>query len=765
MPKNLVIVESPAKAKTIEKFLGQDYQVRSSFGHIRDLPKKGLNIDIEHGFAPKYEISADKRKVVADLRKAAADREVWLASDEDREGEAIAWHLTSALKLDPAKTKRIVFHEITKTAIEAAINNPRTVDIKLVNAQQARRVLDRLVGYELSPVLWKKVRTGLSAGRVQSVAVRLIVEREREIRGFEAKSSFKVTTVFLADGQAVPAELQVKLSDAEAAKIWLESVIGATYQVASIEQKPASRSPGAPFTTSTLQQEASRRLGFSVRQTMTLAQRLYESGHITYMRTDSTTLASQAIKAAEQYVKSEYGDNYHQFRQYKTKNQSAQEAHEAIRPTDFNKTAAGDDEQQKKLYRLVWQRALASQMSPAKLERTEVSISISSQPEIFLAKGEILRFDGFMKVYGGGKDDTLLPAVKVGQQLEAQGIIATETFSRAPARYSEAALVKKLEELGIGRPSTYAPTISTIQTRGYVEKTDLEGKERDITEVKLEQDAVTTSKSTVITGADRGKLVPTGIAEVVTDFLVKYFPSIVDYDFTARVEAGFDKIAEGKQAWEQMISGFYADFHPLVEQSADISRQEVSQARELGADPKSGEPIFARFGRYGPMLQRGDTADETKKPAFAPMPKDATIDTVTLGQALEMFKLPRLVGTTADGQEIKANIGRFGPYVQVDKTFVSIKPLDPQTITEAEARELYESKLVKDAAKHIRQFASGLKVLNGPYGPYVTDGKKNARIAKDQDPAKLTEAEAKAILVAAPAKKRTSRRRPAKARK
>jgi DNA topoisomerase-1 len=759
MPKNLVIVESPAKARTIEKFLGKDYQVRSSFGHIRDLPKKGLNIDIEHGFAPKYEISADKRKVVADLRKAAAEREVWLASDEDREGEAIAWHLTSALKLDPAKTKRIVFHEITKTAIEAAINNPRTVDIKLVNAQQARRVLDRLVGYELSPVLWKKVRGGLSAGRVQSVAVRLIVEREREIRGFDAKSSFKVTAVFLADSQAIPAELQVKLPDAEAAKTWLESVVGATYQVAAIEQKPASRSAGAPFTTSTLQQEAARRLGFSVRQTMTLAQRLYESGHITYMRTDSTTLAGQAIKAAEQYVKKEYGDNYHQFRQYKTKNQSAQEAHEAIRPTSFTKTSAGDDDQQKKLYRLVWQRALASQMSPAKLERTEVTISVSSQPETFLAKGEILRFDGFMKVYGGAKDDTLLPPLQAGQDLDRQSMSATESFTRPPARYSEAALVRKLEDLGIGRPSTYAPTISTIQTRGYVEKKDLEGQERAVTELKLEQGKVIQSKSEVITGADRGKLVPTPIAEVTTDFLVKYFPSIVDYDFTARVEAGFDKIAEGKQAWEQMIDDFYKAFHPLVEQSAEISRQEVSQARELGTDPKSGEPVFARFGRYGPMLQRGDTADEAKKPAFAPMPKNTTIDTVTLEQALEMFKLPRLVGNTADGQEIKASIGRFGPYVQVSKTFVSIKPLDPQTITEAEARELYESKLAKDAAKHIKQFASGLKVLNGPYGPYVTDGKKNARIAKGQDPAKLTEAETKAILAAAPAKKRGGSRR------
>ena len=759
MPKNLVIVESPAKAKTIERFLGKDYIVKSSFGHIRDLPKKGLNIDLENAFEPHYEVSADKKKVVAELRKAAAGQEVWLASDEDREGEAIAWHLSLALKLDPAKTKRIVFHEITKTAIDAAIKNPRVVDIKLVDAQQARRVLDRLVGYELSPVLWKKVRTGLSAGRVQSVAVRLVVEREREIRDFAAASSFKVTAVFLADGQEIPAELQVKLPDAAAAKDWLEKVADATYKVGAIEQKPGSRSPGAPFTTSTLQQEASRRLGFSVRQTMTLAQRLYEAGYITYMRTDSTILSGQAIGAAEKHIKAAYGAEYHQVRQYKTKNSSAQEAHEAIRPTDFGKMAAGDDEQQKKLYQLIWQRALASQMSPAKLERTEVSINISSQPEKFVAKGEILRFDGFMKVYGGGKDDVLLPVLKVGQALDARAITATETFSRPPARYSEAALVKKLEELGIGRPSTYAPTISTIQVRGYVEKTDLEGKERDITEVKLEQGKVTSSSAKVITGADRGKLLPTGIAEVVTDFLVKHFPAVVDYDFTARVEADFDNIAAGKQEWQAMIGAFYKDFHPLVEQSADISRQEVSQARELGVDPKSGEPIFSRFGRYGPMLQKGDTADEDKKPAFAPMPKDTTIDTVTLEQALEMFKLPRLVGKTADGQDIKANIGRFGPYVQVDKTFVSIKPLDPQTITEEEARELYEAKLAKDIAKNIKEFASGLKILNGPYGPYITDGKKNARIAKDQDPAKLTEAEAKAMLAAAPAKKRGGFRR------
>jgi len=757
MAKHLVIVESPAKAKTIEKFLGKDYTVKSSFGHIRDLPKKGLNIDIEHGFAPKYEISADKRKVVAELKKAAAGHEVWLASDEDREGEAIAWHLAYALKLDPKKTKRIVFHEITKPAIEAAIQNPRTVDINLVDAQQARRILDRLVGYELSPVLWKKVRTGLSAGRVQSVAVRLIVEREREIKDFSAQSSFKVTASFIVDGQHIPAELSVKLEDVATTQRWLEGVSGASFTISSIEQKPGSRSPGAPFTTSTLQQEASRRLGYSVRQTMTLAQRLYEAGHITYMRTDSTTLSGQAIGAAEAYITSNFGKQYHQVRQYRTKNASAQEAHEAIRPTDFRTTSAGGDDQQKKLYQLIWQRALASQMAPAQLERTEVTIDISEHREQFIAKGEILKFDGFMKVYGGTKDDVLLPELKTGQALEAEAITATETFSRAPARYSEATLVRKLEELGIGRPSTYAPTISTIQTRGYVEKTDLEGNEREVTELKLEKGSVSITTNTVITGADKGKLLPTGIAEVVTDFLVKYFPSVVDYDFTATVEQDFDNIADGKQTWEKMIGNFYKDFHPLVEQSADISRQEVSQARELGNDPKSGEPIFARYGRYGPMLQKGDAEDESKKPAFAPLPTGTTIDTVSFEQALEMFKLPRLVGQTADGKDIKANIGRFGPYVVVDKTFVSIKPLDPFTITEQEARDKYEEKLAKDAAKHINEFPSGIKVLNGPYGPFVTDGKKNARIAKDIDPKGLTEAQAKKLLAEAPAKGRGRR--------
>lgn len=762
MAKNLVIVESPAKAKTIEKFLGKDYVVKSSFGHIRDLPKKGLNIDIDKNFAPHYEISSDKTKVVRELKAAAKGAEVWLASDEDREGEAIAWHLTQALKLDPLKTKRIVFHEITKSAIEAAIKNPRTVDLSLVDAQQARRVLDRLVGYELSPVLWKKVRTGLSAGRVQSVAVRVIVEREREIRDFEAASSFKVTANFVIDGHELPAELTTKFKDLETAQTWLESITGSTFTISDIAKKPGTRNPGAPFTTSTLQQEASRRLGYSVRQTMTLAQRLYESGNITYMRTDSTTLSSLAINSAKDYITSTYGDTYHKLRQYKTKNDSAQEAHEAIRPTDFRKLSAGADDQQKKLYQLIWQRALSSQMAEARLERTEVTIDVSDHTEQFISKGEIMQFDGFMKVYGGGKDDTLLPPVNTGDSLKADTVTATETFSRPPARYSEAALVRKLEELGIGRPSTYAPTISTVQTRGYVEKTDLEGKPRTIRARKLQNGSITPEDREETTGADRNKLLPTGIADVTTDFLVKFFPAIVDFDFTAKVENSFDEVANGKLQWEKMIADFYKDFHPLVESSADISRQEVSQARLIGNDPKSGLPIYARFGRYGPMLQKGEVENEEKKPDFAPLPKDTTIDTVTLDQALVMFKLPRLVGTTEDGQDIKANLGRFGPYIQIGKLYVSIKPHDPHDIDEATARELYAEKLAKDAAKHINEFPGGIKILNGPYGPYITDGKKNARIAKDADPTTIDEKQAKELLAKAPAKKRAFKRKAAK---
>jgi len=759
MAKNLVIVESPAKAKTIEKFLGKDYEVKSSFGHIRDLPKKGLNIDIESNFEPKYEVSADKKKLVRELKIAAKDSEVWLASDEDREGEAIAWHLTQALGLDPKTTKRIVFHEITKSAIESAIKTPRIIDEKLVDAQQARRVLDRLVGYELSPVLWKKVRTGLSAGRVQSVAVRLIVDREREIRHFDSSSNYKVKANFVVDNQQFQAELNVRFDNSKAAEKWLNQVSAETFTVEKIDDKPGIRNPSAPFITSTLQQEASRRLGFSVRQTMTLAQRLYESGNITYMRTDSTILSTQAIKAAENYIVSNYGSKYHKTRQFKTRQTNAQEAHEAIRPTDFNNKGAGADDKQQKLYNLIWQRTLASQMSPALTDKKEVLIGISNLKEKFIAKGEVLKFDGYMKVYGKGKDDTLLPALTLGQSLAVDSIRATETFTYPPARFSEAMLVKKLEELGIGRPSTYAPTISTVQTRGYVEKTDLEGVERDVIELELKAGVVKREVHKVITGADNAKLVPTAIAEITTDFLVKYFPNIVDFDFTAHVEADFDEIARGKVAWPSMIKSFYKDFHPQIEKSDEVSRKEVSQARLLGKDPKSGEPIYARFGRYGPMLLKGDIEDEAAKPIFAPMPSGRTLDTVNLEDALEMFKLPRKVGKTEDGEEITANIGRFGPYVQINKIFVSIKPLDPHTITEEEARELYKEKLVKEKAKNIKEFPGGLKILNGPYGPYITDGKKNARISKDVDPKSLSEETAKEILEKSPAKKSFSRRR------
>lgn len=753
MAKNLVIVESPAKAKTIEQYLGSDFTVKSSFGHIRDLPKKGLNIDIEHDFKPTYDIPADKKKIVSELKNAAKGKEVWLASDEDREGEAIAWHLCQALGLKPSQTKRIVFHEITKSAIEKAVKSPRNVDEKLVDAQQARRILDRLVGYELSPVLWKKVRPGLSAGRVQSVAVRLIVEREREIKEHASQADYKITAEFNTNETILPAELSERMPDQKSSEEMLQDCKTATYKVVSIEQKPGTRNPSPPFTTSTLQQEASRKLGFSVKQTMTLAQRLYESGHITYMRTDSTILSGQAIKAAEGYIKKEYGDKYHQVRQYKTKDTKAQEAHEAIRPTSFTKKSAGADELQKKLYSLIWRRALASQMTAAEVDRTDVVINISSRKEHFEAKGEVLRFDGFLKVYGGGKDDVILPDLQIGQELELSIMLATETFNKPPARYSEASLVRKLEELGIGRPSTYAPTISTVQTRGYVERADLEGEQREITILELKNDKIEKKTETQSYGSDRGKLVPTPLADVTTDFLVKNFKDIVDYDFTAKVEGDFDGIAEGKEPWQRMIKDFYKDFHPLVKDADNVSREESTQTRHLGDDPKTGKPIMARYGRYGPMLQRGETESE-EKPDFAPMPDGTTIENVTIEQALEMFKLPRTVGETDDGQEIKANIGRFGPYVQVGKLFVSIKPHDPMKISLEEALEFYEKKLEQEKNKYIQKFPSGINVVNGPYGPYVTDGKKNARLAKTIDPNKLTEAEAKDILTKAPAKKK-----------
>lgn len=747
MAKNLVIVESPAKARTIARFLGKDYEVESSFGHVRDLPKKGLNIDIEDSFKPKYEVSADKKKVVSSLKKAAKNKEVWLASDEDREGEAIAWHLTKALGLDTDKTKRIVFHEITKPAIENAIKNPRTIDEKLVDAQQARRILDRLVGYELSPVLWKKIQGGLSAGRVQSVAVRLIVDREREIKDFDTKSAFKITATFIDKEQEFNGELTRQIELYGDAKSWLEEVENASYTVTNVSSKSSIKNPSPPFITSSLQQEASRRLGYSVRQTMTLAQRLYENGDITYMRTDSTIMSELALKAAAEYIYKEYGQKYAKTRQYKTKQASAQEAHEAIRPTDFKKTSISGDKQQNNLYKLIWQRTLASQMASAESKRTEVKIEISTKKEDhFIVKGEVLLFDGFTKVYGTTNEDSILPSLKDGQKLNCIKVIATETFSRPPARYSEASLVRKLEDLGIGRPSTYAPTISTIQTRGYVEKTNLEGSERQVRIIDIKDKKLTEHTDTVITGADKGKLLPTPVAELTTDFLVKYFARIVDYKFTAKVEEDFDDIAEGKESWDEMLKRFYDFFHPLVEKTEDIKRSEVAKARKLGDDPVTGEPVFARLGRFGPLVQRGDAEDKTKKPAFAPLPANTTLDSVTLEQALTMLALPREVGKTSDGKLITANFGRFGPYIKVEKQFISIKPLDPLTITEKEARDKYNEQQKKVAERNIQEFDSGIKVLNGPYGPYVTDGKKNARLAKRIDPKRITESEAKELL-------------------
>ncbi|MEK7603207.1 MAG: DNA topoisomerase, partial [Patescibacteria group bacterium] len=558
-------------------------------------------------------------------------------------------------------------------------------------------------------------------------------------------------------------ELPDKLTTKESASKFLNDCIGATFTIRNLETKPSERNPSAPFTTSTLQQEASRKLGYSVKQTMTLAQRLYESGHITYMRTDSTILSGQAIAAAKDYIIDQFGANYHNLRQFKTKNSSAQEAHEAIRPTNFTKTSAGSDEQQKKLYQLIWKRALASQMASAKVDRTEANITISSRKELLIAKGEMLKFDGFFKVYGGGKDDVILPPLTVGQKINLVSLSATQNYSRPPARYSEAALVKKLEELGIGRPSTYAPTISTIQTRGYIEKVDIEGSQRDVHIIALTGNKISEDTTSENYGADKNKLLPTPLADVTTDFLVKHFASIVDYDFTARVEQEFDDIADGKEQWQDMISDFYKNFHPLIESSDDISRSDSMQARELGTDPTSGKPIFARYGKYGPMLQKGETkppeGQEDVKPDFAPMPDGASITTVTLAQALEMFKLPRVVGKTDDGQEIKANIGRFGPYIQVGKLFVSIKPHDPMKVTLEEALELYTEKLEKEKNKYIAQFASGIQIINGPYGPYITDGKKNARIPKDTDPKKLTEKECKDMLAKAPAKKKFVRRK------
>ena len=756
--KNLVIVESPAKAKTIEKYLGRDFHVLSSVGHIRSIVKKTKDgtppIDVANDFFAVYEVDPEKKKVISELKKnvkAVGKDNVWLATDEDREGEAIAWHLCKVLDLPIETTKRIVFHEITKDAITNAIKNPRTVDMNLVQAQQARQILDRLVGFELSPVVWQKVPGGKSAGRVQSPAVRLLVEREREIMKFAGSSQFKVTAVFIHDNQEFKAELNQKFDSEAAAHEFLTSLKPATFTVSDISKTPGTRNPAAPFTTSTLQQEANAKLGFSSKATMASAQRLYQDGKITYMRTDSVNLSGQAIASATDFIKRLYGPDYSTVRKFKTKSASAQEAHEAIRPTDITRETVTSNEYDQKLYDLIRRRTLASQMSAAKLEKTTISIDIQGNDKLhFEAKGEVITFDGFLRVYGGGKDE-ILPKLHSGDTLETHDITARQTFARPPARYTEGSLVKKLEDLGIGRPSTYATIIDTVQTRGYVEKGDSEGQPRDIIVLSYNGEEVSRDVVQEKTGSTRGKLIPTPSGELIADFLTDHFTQIVDYDFTANVETEFDKIAAADLAKSAMLNGFYTPFHKLIEQSGGIDRSKVGANREVGIDPKSGKPILARFGRFGPMLQLGTTDDEDK-PRFAPLPKGAKIETVTLEQALEMFKLPRVVGQTKDGQDIKANIGRFGPYIQVGKLFVSIKPEDPHTITLETARELYAAKLQAEAEKNIADFGDGVKVLNGRFGPYITDGTKNAKIPKDTDPKTITHEQALELLKAAPAK-------------
>lgn len=767
MPKNLVIVESPAKAKTIEKFLGKDYTVKSCFGHIRDLVKGDDAIAIDKGFAPKYEVPSDKAKVVKELKKLADQSEVvWLASDEDREGEAISWHLSEVLGLDPSKRKRIVFHEITKPAILNAIDNPRDIDEHLVDAQQARRILDRLVGFNLSPVLWRKVKPSLSAGRVQSVAVRLIVEREREIESFNPTASFRIIGMFNVDGKTIKAQLNQRFDSYDEAMDFLNSVKSAEYQVSDIEVKPTQKKPAPPFTTSTLQQEASRKLGYSVSRTMSLAQRLYESGHITYMRTDSVNLSDLALNTAKKEINSSYGEEYSTPRKYTTKSGSAQEAHEAIRPTYFENRQVASDASQQKLYELIWKRAIASQMSNAKLEKTTIKIKNSENQYIFQAVGEVLKFDGFLKVYIEGRDDEeeeetsdLLPAVKVGQSLQAGEITATERFTRPPARYTEASLVRKLEELGIGRPSTYAPTISTIQKRGYVVKESIEGTERKYRVIQLSGGDISSTTETEITGADRNKLIPSDIGKIVTDFLISHFDQIMDYSFTANVEKEFDEIAKGLKNWSNMIDSFYGPFNKTVESTLDTAERATGE-RELGTDPKSGKKIIARMGRYGPMVQLGESDDE-EKPQFASLVKGQTIDKITLEEALDLFKLPRILGEF-EGKEVKANIGRFGPYVQHNSKFVSLeKDDDPYSIDLERAIELIHKKRKADAERIIQTFEQDdkLQVLNGRYGPYISHGRKNFKIPKDKDPKTLTYEEIQEIMENAAKEKPKSRSR------
>ena len=785
MQKNLVIVESPAKAKTIEKFLGKDFKVLSSYGHIRDLKKKEFSIDVDKDFKPHYEIPADKKKLVTQLKEEAEQAEtVWLASDEDREGEAIAWHLYEVLKLKPEHTRRIVFHEITKGAILKAIENPRDIDINLVDAQQARRILDRIVGFELSPVLWKKVKPALSAGRVQSVAVRLIVEREREIHAFQTEASYRVTAVFLVpdtDGKTVEmkAELAHRLKTKAEARKLLESCKAATFTISDITTRPLKKTPAAPFTTSTLQQEAARKLGFTVAQTMMVAQRLYESGLITYMRTDSVNLSELAVNASRETISNLMGERYVHNRHFATKTKGAQEAHEAIRPTYMENAKIEGTPQERKLYDLIWKRTIASQMADAEVEKTTVTIAISNETETFTATGEVVKFDGFLRVYRESYDDDvetqedearLLPPLKKGQKLEHEGITATERFTQHPPRYTEASLVRKLEELGIGRPSTYAPTIQTIQNREYVVKGDKEGVERTYTIISLSKGKIKETEKTEMVGADRNKLMPTDIGTVVNDFLMEYFPDVLDYNFTASVEKEFDSVAEGELVWTKAIDKFYKIFHPIVEATAAVKTEHKVGERQLGIDPKSGNPVFVKIGRYGPVVQIGVAhADdkEAPKPQFASLMKGQSIDTITLEEALKLFDLPRTVGEY-EGKVMVAAVGRFGPFIRHDGKFVSIpKDLNPLTITAEEAIALIDGKREKDEQRFIKKFEEDpeMEILKGRFGPYISYQKANYRIPKTiTDPASLTLEDCKKIIAEAgekPATKKATRKKKA----
>ena len=753
MQKNLVIVESPAKAKTIEKFLGKDFKVLSSYGHIRDLKKKEFSIDVDKNFKPDYEIPADKKALVNTLKAEAKEAEtVWLASDEDREGEAIAWHLYEVLKLKPENTKRIVFHEITKGAILKAIEQPRNIDLNLVNAQQARRILDRIVGFELSPVLWRKVKPSLSAGRVQSVAVRLIVEREREIHAFKSEAAYRVIAIFLVpdtDGKLVEmkAELSRRIKTKEEAKAFLDACKGATFTIEDITTRPVKKTPPAPFTTSTLQQEAARKLGYTVAQTMMIAQRLYESGFITYMRTDSVNLSEYATASSKDAIIQMMGERYIHPRHFETKTKGAQEAHEAIRPTYMENQSVEGTAQEKKLYDLIWKRTIASQMADAELEKTTATISISKSGDVFTAIGEVIKFDGFLRVYRESYDDEneqedesrLLPPLKKGQKLEYGPIVATERFTQRPPRYTEASLVRKLEELGIGRPSTYAPTISTIQQREYVEKGNKDGEERTFNVLTLKDNQIKDESHNEVTGAEKSKLFPTDTGTVVNDFLTEYFPDILDYNFTASVEKEFDEIAEGEVKWTSIMKTFYDQFHPAVEKTLSIKTEHKVGERMLGEEPETGKPVSVKIGRFGPVVQIG-AADDEEKPRFAQMKKGQSMETITLEEALELFKLPRTLGEY-EGKTVTVGIGRFGPYIQHNKVYVSLpKTLDPMKVTLEEAEQLILEKRAKEAERHIKKFDEEpeLEILNGRYGPYIAYKGNNYKIPKDIVPQDLS---------------------------